>query len=138
MYFYEVVKSSNRETVIQKFLEMCSDSPDIQQTERASRDALNTICGIKPQISDKYTIFIERSELNGEPFDSVFISETNDTERFSLEANPWSETLGYLVDEKCLSLYGYETFVSLVLWEMTWFGFDEATIKDHISAWNID
>ncbi len=137
MYFYEVVEASNKEMVIQKFMEMCSDSPDIQYTEEASRNALNTLCEIKPRTSDDHTIFIEKTELNGEPFDAVFVLEKNNTERFGLEINSWADTLGYLVDEKGLSIYGNEAFTALVLWEITWFGFNEETIKDHVSSWEI-
>jgi len=68
----------------------------------------------------------------------VFVSKTNNTERFGLEVNSWADTLGYLVDEKSLSIYGYEAFTALVLWEITWFGFDEETIKNHVSSWEID
>jgi len=60
MYFYEVVKSSNKEIVIQKFLEMCSDSPDIQNTKRKCRNALYTLCDMKPRTSDNHSIFIEK------------------------------------------------------------------------------
>lgn len=119
-------------------MELCSDSPDIQQTERACRKAFDTLCGMDPGISDKDTIFIEKTELYGEPFDAVFVSEANDTERYGLEINPWTDTLGYLVDEKSLSAYGYEAFTALVLWEITWFGFDEEKIKNQVASWEID
>ena len=50
-------------------------------------------------------------------------------EVYSLEANPCAKTIGYIVDEKSLSIYGNERFATLVLWEMTWFGYDEETIR---------
>ena len=50
-------------------------------------------------------------------------------EVYSLEANPCAKTIGYIVDEKSLSIYGNERFATLVLWEMTWFGYDEETIQ---------
>jgi hypothetical protein len=42
------------------------------------------------------------------------------------------------VDESSLSFYGYEKYAALVLWEMTWFGFDEETIQERMKTWDED
>ena len=34
--------------------------------------------------------------------------------------------------KKSLSDYGNEKFTTLILWEITWFGYDEQTIQDRL------
>ncbi|MCM1166620.1 MAG: hypothetical protein NC299_14715 [Lachnospiraceae bacterium] len=133
MYFYEVLKSSDKETVIRKFMAMFGDvSKDMNPTERACGEAFDALCAMSPEISDKYTIFIEKSKLiSGEITDNVFFLD--DVQPCSLVDNPWAETLGYAVDEKCLANYSCDDIAALVLWEMTWFGYDEESIQNKVT-----
>ena len=49
---------------------------------------------------------------------------------YSFEIVPWAEILGYRVVENDLENYTKEYYVMLVLWEMTFFGYDEETIHN--------
>ncbi len=44
-------------------------------------------------------------------------------------------TLGYLVDSSSVSEYGKEKFAVLVLWDMTWFGYDDEKIQAEVMSW---
>ena len=76
--------------------------------------------------------------MEDKEFDVVCLLDINENEIYSVEANPWAKTIGYIVDEESLSVYGYEKFAALVLWEMTWFGYDEKTIQKEIQSWEWD
>ena len=136
MYFYEVIEKCDIEEVVSCFLKMCTNSPDIEHTEQCIRHAIADINAIEPVKSDSEVIQIERVQTDEEEYDAVHMFDEASDTKYGLEINPWKYTLGYTVDEKSLSEYGYEKFVSLALWEMTWFGYDEKTIQDHVKSWD--
>ncbi len=137
MYFYEIIKLSDKKSVVREFLKMCTDSPDIKLTEKRVTKALNTICKMEPNICNDYIICIEKTEdLDDEDiYDHVYALDKNDNEKYGLEINPWMNTIGYLVDDDSLAAYGREMFVALVLWEMTWFGYDNETVQKKAESW---
>ena len=137
MYFYEVVDKCDEDEAVRLFLEMCTDSPDIKLTEQRIRHAIAEMKGMEAVKSDIGMIEIEHVRTEDE-FDAVHLLEHRTGIRYGLEANPWADTLGYPVDERSLSEYGYEKFVSLVLWEMTWFGYDDRTVQEHVSTWETE
>ena len=139
MYFYEVIKECDEELLVREFLFLCDNSPDIKHTEKAIRNALMSIREMKAKTSDKKVIIIEKvisDEIFDGEFDRVYVLDTSDNKTYGLEINPWSDTLGYKVDDNNLFFYGYEKFAALVLWEITWFGYDEVTIQERVRAWN--
>ena len=101
------------------------------------RHAIAEMKGMEAVKSDIGAIEIEHVRTEDE-FDAVHLLEHRTGIRYGLEANPWADTLGYPVDERSLSEYGYEKFVSLVLWEMTWFGYDDRTVQEHVSTWETE
>ena len=137
MYFYEVIEKSDLELVIQEFLTFCVDSPNINIIEQKIRNAIKTITGIEAITSNTDILIIEKGEtVVGETCDNVYVFDTVQKDGYSIEANPWADTLGYIVDEKSLSIYGNERFAALILWEMTWFGFDESSIQETLKSWD--
>ena len=38
MYFYEVIKECDKESLVREFLFLCDDSPDIKHTEKLIRN----------------------------------------------------------------------------------------------------
>lgn len=136
MYFYEVIEKCDIEKTICYFLDMCVNSPDIKHTEQCIRNAITDIKNIEAIKSDEEVIMIDRVQTEKEKFDAVFMIDKTTNIKYGLEINPWKNTLGYTVDGKSLSENGYEKFASLVLWEMTWFGYDEETIGEHIKTWD--
>ena len=132
MYFYEVIEKCDLELVVQEFLTFCVDSLDIKATEQAIRNAIKTLTRMEAITSD--TGILYAGKVEDEEYDAAYLFDTMEKEVYSIEANPWAETLGYIADEKSLSIYGNEKFVALVLWEMTWFGYDESSIQEALKS----
>lgn len=135
MYFYEVIKNCDIDEVVYYFLKLCDNSPDIKRTEKCIRCAISDMKSIQAVKSEYEVIKIERTQTESEEYDIVHMLDKTTDIKYGLEINPWKYTLGYSVDENSLSNYGYEKYASLVLWEMTWFGYDEATIQAHEKTW---
>lgn len=135
MYFYEAIQKCDINELVSYFLKLCKNSPDINHTEKCIRSALSDMKSIQAIKSEHEIIKIERVQTEDEEYDAVFMLDKETDTKFGLEINPWKYTLGYSVDEISLSDYGYEKYVSLVLWEMTWFGYDEKTIQTHVKSW---
>lgn len=133
MYFYEVIEKSDLELVINEFLSFCDDSPDIKATEQAIRGVIKKLSVMEPVISNAGILYAGRVE--DEEHDAVCLLDITEKEVYSVEANSWAKTIGYIVDEESLSVYGNEKFAALVLWEMTWFGYDDETIQEKIQSW---
>ena len=139
MYFYEVIRSCDECALTDEFLGLCKNSPDLQHTREAFEGCLRTLKSIKPETDDKAVIEIEKiTLLDGSLGDNVCARFEDDPEKYGLEINPWADTLGYRADEKSVSKYGAETFAALVIWEMTWFGFDEQSIQQRVGQWDED
>lgn len=139
MYFYELLNQCDIEVAISMFLEMCVNSPDIKHTEEAVRSAVADMKKLEAKKSDCEILGIERIvslDEDDEDYDAAYMYNTNENIKYGFEVAPWDWTLGYMVDETSLSRHGSERFVALVLWEMTWFGYDEETIQEHIKAGN--
>lgn len=139
MYFYETLKSCDDDILTEEFLKLCENSPDLQHTKKLFLSCLKTLKEIKPNLSDTdpMTIFIEQAEdMDGSLFYDVYARYENDTVNYSLEINPWADTLGYFVDEQSISRVGAEVYTALVLWEITWFGYDEETIQNEVKEWD--
>ncbi len=135
MYFYETIEHCDINKVVSNFLELCVNSPDLNRTEQCIRSTISELKNIEAIKSDSEILEIKRVSEEDEEFDDVHMIDTTDNTKYGLEINPWKYTLGYTVDERSLSDYGYEKFVSLLLWEMTWFGYDEETIQNHVKSW---
>lgn len=135
MYFYELLEKCDLELVIQEFLVFCVDAPDIKATERKIRNTIKILSEIEAIKSNVDVLIIEEVRNERETFDAVYLINENEQEYYSIEANPWANTLGYIVHEKSLSFHGMERFAALVLWEMTWFGYDENSIQEKVKSW---
>lgn len=137
MYFYEVLERCSEATLIDAFLALCEDSPDIQHTKEVFISFLKTLKTTEPNISDTMTILIEQAEdFNGSLYEVVHALCEEDSEKYGLEINPWADTLGYRADQNSVEKYGAEVYTAFVLWEMTWFGFDEDSIRKKVEEWN--
>ena len=136
MYFYEVLERCDPDRLTEAFLKRCTGSPDIRQTSADFLGALEKLRRLSPHCSGEMTIVIEPAEgLDGVPFDAVRAVRPEDPVHYGLELRPWADTLGYLADADSLARCGFETYAALILWEMTFFGFDEKTIREKKALW---
>lgn len=136
MYFYEVIEKCDKQSLVNEFLRLCEDSPDIKHTEKTFRNTLMTVSEIVANTSDTQIIIIKKVQTSDESYDSTYMFDMSQKMDYGLELTPWTDTLGCLVDESSLSFYGYEKYSALVLYEMTWFGFDEETIHERVKSWD--
>jgi hypothetical protein len=133
MYFYEVFGKCDLEVVVHEFLKLAVDSPDINVTEEVFRRAIKILNEMEPVRSDTEILCIEK--IQGEwTDDNVYLLDITDQKTYAIEASSWANILGCRVDEKSLSDYGNEKFTTLILWEITWFGYDEKTIQDRLRS----
>ena len=133
MYFYEVFGKCDLEVVVHEFLKLAVDSPDINVTEEVFRRAIKILNEMEPVRSDTEILCIEK--IQGEWIDyNVYLLDIIDQKTYAIEASSWANILGCRVDEKSLSDYGNEKFTTLILWEITWFGYDEKTIQDRLRS----
>lgn len=114
----------------------CNDVPNINVIEKKIRNVIKKLNEIETIVSDENILFVEKVETEDETFEAVSLFDTVKKENYSIEANPWAKTLGYIADEKSLSACGKERFAALVLWEMTWFGYDENAIQEVVKSWD--
>ena len=134
MYFYEVFGKCDLEVVVQEFLKLAVDSPDINVTEEVFRGAIKILNEMEPEKSDTEILCIEKNQESGWIDDNVYLLDTTDQKTYAIEASSWANILGCRVDEKSLSDYGNEKFTTLILWEITWCGYDEKTMKDRLKS----
>ena len=132
MYFYEVFGKCDLEVVVDEFLKLAVDSSDINVTEEVFRGAIKILNEMEPEKSDTEILCIEKIQESGWIDDNVYLLDTTDQKTYAIEASSWANILGCRVDEKSLSDYGNEKFTTLILWEITWFGYDEKTIQDRL------
>ena len=128
MYFYEILHSCHEETLTEEFLKLCTGSPDLQRTKAVFTEFLENIKNIQPEISDEWTIFMTLEQI-------VYAGNTHDSERYGIEITPWKEVLGWVVDSEAITAFSKEVFTAAVLWELTFFGFNEETIQEHVKSW---
>ena len=134
MYFSELINSVDKEKTVQVFLERCDESPDINKTKDAISETIDIIKTMTPNYSDEYTIHVGLDEKDTSDF--TYILGQDEKEPLGIEIDDWSNILGYKIGEDELKKYDREYVVASVLWEMTWFGYDEETIKKHIESWD--
>lgn len=94
------------------------------------RNVIKNLSVMEPIISN--TGILYAGTVEDEEYDAVCLLDITGKGVYSVEANSWAKTIGYIVDE---GSYGNEKFATLVLWEMTWFGYDEKTIQEKIQSW---
>ncbi len=136
MYFYELICKCNTANVIRGFLDLCTDSPDIKETEKGIISAINDMVSIVPVIDKDKILKVEKVQMESEAYDAAYLFNTKENVKYGIEINPWADTLGYLIDDESLDTYGIDKFVVLILWEMTWFGYSEDVIQERVKSWD--
>ena len=108
MYFYELLKQCDVEVIVQEFLLLCVDSQDINIIEKKIRNVIDNLKEMKVNISHKEIIVIEKVQTEDEKYDEAFMIDTSDEIKYGLEINPWTNTLGYRIDDDRLSEFRKE------------------------------
>jgi hypothetical protein len=127
--------------------------PDSGQSMEAYQLVFDTLSSLAPQ-ETKIRVCIEmvfREGIDEEPYIEVFgkdgtlnknlpdfryFSKTaskefaNSEASFALDLVPWEEWLGMELDPSTIDAYSGHDIAAHCLWEMTFFGFDQETIKE--------
>lgn len=73
MYFYEVIEKCDKQSLVNEFLRLCEDSPDIKHTEKTFRNTLMTVSEIEANTSDTQIIIIKKVQTSDESYDSAYM-----------------------------------------------------------------
>ncbi len=91
------------------------------------------------QVEFSDDMIIQREDINDDDgiFQYVDVSgfEAKTDTVYSLVATPWPKIAGYPVDESSAAAYGTDKTAALVLWEITFLGFDNDTIQKKVAGW---
>lgn len=137
MYFYELLQKCDESVLTDEFIKLCADSPDPEHTKKAFCGFLEDLKKLKPETDDCAHLHFDKIEgIDGKPYDDVSALFEDKPEKYSLIAIPWNEVLGYRADEICTGEYGREYAAALVLWEMTWLGYDERSVRERLAEWD--
>ena len=134
MYFYEILHACKETVLTEEFLKLCTDSPDLHRTREVFMEFLKNIKSLVPEISDEWTLFMSNVQTKEENYEDVYAKNAHAPQKFGIEITPWKEVLGWAVDTEILSHCGREAFTAAVLWEITWFGYDEETIQARVES----
>lgn len=136
MYFEEVFSLANKKVCVREFLVFASRDNEVLDINRltiALTQMIECLKTLKPVYSDNHTIHIGQDEDENGTYDFAYMTNEGDVSKdscYSFEIVSWAEILGYRVVENNLENYTKEYYVMLVLWEMTFFGYDEETIHN--------
>lgn len=139
MLFYELISSADIEKCIEIYLGFCSDSPDIDTTRKSIEYTISVLQSSEYQKNDGMKIMVyEIPDLKDETirYDAASIVDVKDGRRYGFEAVPWDKISGTKICDESLCHYEKERIAAVVLWEMTWFGFDEESVEENFRSLN--
>jgi len=139
MYFYEVLHACNDSALTEEFLKLCQNSPDLNHTRKVFTQFLKNIKSLEPELSEKWMLFITKEQAqDGQDDIHVYARNPHENENFGIEITPWKEVLGWSINPDSLASFDREVLTAAVLWEITWFGYDEETIQERVRSWNTE
>ena len=141
MYYIELLKMADINNVASIFLRQYDHLPRKRRIRRKLRNkikkAVDDILNCQVEFSDD--MIIQLYDINDDDgiFQYVDVSgiEAKTDTVYSLVATPWSQIAGYPVDESSIAVYGTDKTAALILWEITFLGFDNDTIQKKVAGW---
>lgn len=131
MYFYELVNKCDKNIIAQKFIEEKERYNETFDKNEVTKNVERCICNLREMdvvLNKKWTISVYEVPAEDdllETYDEVTAFCEDDEVGYSLVAIQWNEALGFLVDDKSIANYELNELVALILWELTWFGYEE-------------
>ena len=107
-------------------------SEDIENNCEAYQYAFEEICEIEPEINNDDMVLKIRYiksiyEDNTGYYD---VSGFVDNEYYGLDFTPWSEWLGFYIDEELFKQFSCADIIAHTIWEMTYHGFSKEKIQN--------
>ena len=136
LYFSDLIKDVDVEKCVEEFLVRCDDAPDIDALREALYQMIDILKSKQPKYADNCVIHIGHIEDEDESYDYAYLLEKKDGQiyEYSFEAVPWDDVLGYALDMMEFQKYDNAYYAMLVIWEITWFGYDEETIQNKMKS----
>lgn len=141
MIFNDVVKEVIKKYSINTIIDRVSEIYDnVEDSREGYTNLLNVLDKLKPctiqnvmviHIKHVHTIWDE-DDIGDDIYENVFGISPDSDDTWALEYTTWDKWLGYEVDVKTLKNYSKIDIVAHCMWEMTWAGFDQKTIKSQI------
>ena len=120
MLFSELIKTQSWPSVEAMLMHYF---PKYQSSISGFKRAFLSLQTIVPQ-PDCGTLKLNRFKGN-----DVDVASVNNGEERSITATPWAEVLGMPIEKQTLAQFTQPEIAALVLWVITFYGFDEETIK---------
>lgn len=93
----------------------------------------DTLYAMKPEPDDDMKLSIVPGDVSGYYDEEARMKNPEYSPyMYSLTATPWSEWLGMDVDEATLNSMSVADILGNCIYEMTWWGYDEETIRKNI------
>lgn len=103
--------------------------PKYQSSLSGFKRAFDHLRTMEPQIGTNEWLTIRKT---AEGFD---VGSLRGGQKYGLSVTPWSEVLGLAIENQTLTRFSQAEITALVLWEITFYGFDEDTIKKETDKW---
>ena len=120
MLFSELIKTQSWPSVEAMLMHYF---PKYQSSLSGFKRAFLSLQTIVPQ-PDCGTLKLKRIKGN-----DVDVASVNNGEERSITATPWAEVLGMPIEKPTLAQFTQPEIAALVLWVITFYGFDEEPIK---------
>ena len=103
--------------------------PKYQSSLSGFKRAFNKLQILEPQ-QNADTLKLVRIDA-----ENVNVTTVCDDKEYSITIAPWDEILGNKIDAQSLAKFSQPEIAAFVLWELTFYGFDEETIKKKTDEW---
>lgn len=129
MYFYELLKKCDFNIITERFIEqyeLYKIDFDRNEIPKKVEQVIIRLKEINPIINNRWVIYVKKvndKDDSTELFDVTVFGEEDIP--YSISATPWNEVLGYIVDAESIKKYEINDLISAILWEMTYWGYDE-------------
>lgn len=77
-----------------------------------------------------------RDEITDFGYFGLDVTLLEDDKEYSIMASDWKDILGYNIEQESLEIYGAETCLYSILYEMTWFGWDYETFNKEVNRFS--
>lgn len=136
----EVLNQFTHDEIINRLIELYPAMGDSKEayynvvSQLQYIDPIEDEKGMKLDISHVHNVW-EDLDLDDDIYEHVS-GVTPDGEHWAIEYTPWEKWLGYEITQETLKYYSKLDILVHSMWEMTFAGFDQETIKNKIDALN--
>ena len=130
--FADILKQVEFENAFNK---LCEYSESQKRNKSGYEKVFYKLLSMKPRKHNLSDLFIEVKmiEEDGSSYPNVSginVANPHDKKTYGIEFTPWKDWVSMFLTQETLDSIDYETIVGACLYEMTFCGFEETTIKE--------